>query len=139
LTGKYKSQDIPVDGRYSDSQGALGSWYRTKYFKDSIFEAVTIIEAAAAKDGLSLVEVGFRWLRHHSALKMELGSDGILIGVSTLDQLKSNLDAIESGPLSDNLLEALDEAWRLCKTTASPYWFFDLEYGYDTRKVLFNE
>jgi hypothetical protein len=49
-----------------------------RYFKDDIFEALRIVETAAQKHHLTTIECAFRWLVHHSALKMrtEGGNDG---------------------------------------------------------------
>jgi aflatoxin B1 aldehyde reductase len=139
FSGKYKSADIPSEGRYSDASGALGAQYRKRYFRDVNFEALSIVEPVAAKHNLSLVEIALRWLAHHSALDIQNGKDGIIVGVSSLEQLKGNLSALEKGPLPEDVINALDEAWRICKLDASPYWYFDLVYSYDTTKVLFGE
>jgi hypothetical protein len=44
FSGKYKTKDIPKEGRYSDAVGRMGEMYRKRYFKDSTFEALKIIE-----------------------------------------------------------------------------------------------
>lgn len=61
-----------------------------------------------------MVEISLRWLVHHSVLKHRRagGNDGIIIGVSSLQQLESNLKDLEEGPLSEEILEALEKAWK---------------------------
>jgi len=139
FSGKYKSKDIPKEGRYSDAVGALGEMYRKRYFKDSTFEALKIIEPVVEKHGLTMIECAFRWLTNHSSLNIKDGSDGIIIGVSSLAQLDENLKDCEKGPLPQEVLDALDKAWLVSIPETSPYWHLDLKYTYDTRNALFGK
>ncbi len=85
-----------------------------------------------------MLEIALRWCTHHSALKMQDGgTDGVIIGVSSLEQLKSNLGDLEKGPLPEEVLKALDEAWLIAKPTTPNYWHLDLKYTYDTQQALF--
>jgi aflatoxin B1 aldehyde reductase len=87
---------------------------------------------------LTPVETALRWLRHHSALNMKDGGrDGIIIGVSSFNQLEKNLDDLEKGPLPDEVVAILDEAWLIAKATTANYWHLDLKYTYDTQEALF--
>jgi aflatoxin B1 aldehyde reductase len=38
-----------------------------------------------------------------------------------VQQLEDNLNAIEAGPLSDDLVEAMDNVWEVVKDHAAPY------------------
>ncbi|KAL0254664.1 hypothetical protein SLS55_010144 [Diplodia seriata] len=97
-----------------------------------------IIEPVVKKHNLTMLETAFRWLTHHSALSIsDGGNDGVIIGVSSLEQLQQNLKEFEKGPLPDEVLKALDEAWLVAKPTTPNYWHLDLKYTYDTRKALF--
>ncbi|EZF30873.1 hypothetical protein H109_07679 [Trichophyton interdigitale MR816] len=136
LSGKYKTADIPADGRYSNTHSG-GELYRRRYFKDATFDALKIIEPVAEKHKLSLVEIAFRWMLHHSALNIKEGKDGVIIGVSSYEQLEHNLDDLEKGPLPDEVVTALDEAWMVAKATTANYWHLDLKYTYDTKAALF--
>jgi aflatoxin B1 aldehyde reductase len=138
FSGKYKTTDIPASGRYSDAVGSMGGMYRKRYFKDSTFKALQIIEPVVLKHNLTMVETALRWCVHHSALKMgKDGNDGIIIGVSSIDQLDGNLKDVEKGPLPEEVLKALDEAWAVTKVETANYWHLDLKYTYDTRAALF--
>ncbi|KAM3076288.1 hypothetical protein ACMFMG_006208 [Clarireedia jacksonii] len=137
FSGRYKSKDIPKEGRYSEAAGKLGEMYRSRYFKDSTFEALQIIEPVVQKNGLTMIETALRWCIHHSALNMKDGNDGIIMGASSLEQLEQNLKDCEKGPLPEEVLKALDEAWLVCKKDTQNYWHLDLKYTYDTRKALF--
>jgi len=140
FSGKIKSQDIlPESGRFSHNNGAQGGAYRQRYFKDSTFQALKLMEEVAAKHNLSMIEMALRWVVHHSQLKITNGNDGILIGVSSVEQLEQNLDNLEKGSLPEEVVQALDQAWKITKADSTVYWHGDLEYTYDTKKALFGE
>jgi len=139
FSGKYKSKDIPAEGRYSDAVGAMGEMYRKRYFNDSTFDALKIIEPVVEKHGLTMVETALRWIVNHSALNIKDGTDGVIIGVSSLSQLDENLKDCEKGPLPEEVLQALDKAWLVSKSGTPNYWHLDLKYTYDTRKALFGK
>lgn len=138
FSGKYKANDNPTEGRFSSVNPLLGASYRKRYFRDTTFDALSIIEPVANAHGLTLVQVVFRWLVHHSALNVMEGNDGVVIGVSSLEQLDQNLAAAQQGPLPEEVVEALDKAWLLAKAETPNYWQLDLKYTYDTKKALFN-
>jgi len=136
FSGKMKLNEIPTEGRFSDAQGT-GANYRGRYFKNSTFDALALIEPVVKKHNLTLIETALRWCVHHSGLKIKDGNDGIIIGVSSLAQLEGNLKDLEKGPLPEEVVKTLDEAWLICKPDAPNYWHLDLKYTYDTRKALF--
>lgn len=138
FSGKYKTKDIPAEGRYSDKSSKMGTLYRQRYFKDATFDALRLIEPVAEKHGLTMPEIAFRWIRHHSALNMkDNGRDGIIIGVSSLAQLENNLKDIQKGPLPQEVVDVVDQAWLIAKPTAPNYWHLELKYTYDTQAALF--
>ncbi|KAJ5493893.1 Drug/metabolite transporter [Penicillium fimorum] len=137
FSGKYKSKDIPAEGRYSDSS-STGPNYRKRYFRDATFEALSIIEPVVEKHGLTMLETALRWVHHHSALRMDNGGrDGVLVGVSSFAQLETNLADLQKGPLPEEVVQALDQAWLVAKTNSPNYWHLDLKYTYDTQKAVF--
>ncbi|KAI1140017.1 NADP-dependent oxidoreductase domain-containing protein [Hypoxylon sp. FL0543] len=139
FSGKIKSADIdPGDNSRFSTKSHTGVMYRNRYFKESTFRALQVIEKALEKHaGLTMIEVALRWVVHHSQLKVKGGNDGILIGISSHDQLESNLDDLEKGPLPDDVVAALEEAWKIVKPDAPNYWHKDLVYTYDTQEALF--
>ena len=138
FSGKVKSADIPEEGRFSNINNRQGKSYRDRYFKDATFDALRLIENIAQKHDLTMLEIALRWCTHHSALKMQNGGrDGVIIGVSSLGQLESNLKDLGKGPLPEDVVKALDEAWMITKATTPKYWHLDLKYTYDTQKALF--
>ncbi|KAK5129662.1 hypothetical protein LTR08_002987 [Meristemomyces frigidus] len=137
FSGKYKTKDLPQDGRYSDAVGAMGGMYRQRYFKDATFDALRVIEPVVAEHGLTLLETALRWLTHHSELNIkDGGNDGVIIGISSEEQLVQNLKDLEKGPLPEAVVKVLDEAWLVAKPTTAHYWHGEIEYKYDTRKAL---
>lgn len=137
FSGKIKSKDmVPDSGRFS-AETPMGANYRNRYYRDSTFRAMQTIEAATEKHGLTMIETALRWMVHHSALRIKDGNDGILIGISSVAQLDDNLNNLEKGPLPEEVVSALDEAWAISKADSANYWHGDLEYGYNTNQVLF--
>lgn len=138
FSGKIKSAAIPKEGRYSETASVQGANYRKRYFNDATFDALRLIEETARKHELTLLEIALRWCVHHSALKMEDGGrDGVIIGVSSFSQLEGNLKDLEKGPLPDEVVKTLDDAWLITKATTPNYWHMDLKYTYDTQEALF--
>ena len=136
LTGKIKSkEDDPQEGRYGP--GVMQAWLRDRYWRDGIIGGVQMIREAAERHGLSAIEVAMRWIVHHSKLRVNDGEDGIVIAGSNLKQIEDNLDYLEKGPLPDELVDVLERAWKVAKADVEPYWQSPMEYGYDTREVLF--
>lgn len=137
LSGKIKSKDlVPAEGRYSD-QSHTGRLYRDRYFRESTFRALQIVEKAVEEAGLTMVETALRWVVHHSELKVRDGNDGVIVGVSSLEQLDANLTDLEKGPLPEAVVKALDEAWAVGRADTSVYWHHEVRYTYDTREALF--
>ncbi|KAH7143494.1 putative aflatoxin b1 aldehyde reductase-like protein [Dactylonectria macrodidyma] len=140
LSGKYKSTSEPTSGRFSDQFTNQGRLYRSRYFKPSAFASLRHIEPVVQKHGIAMAEVALRWCLHHSALNLDQGGgDGVIIGFSSHSQLEENLEALEKGPLPEDLVQALDQAWQISKADATDFWHGKLAYSYNTRKVLFGE
>lgn len=139
FSGKIKSGEVPKEGRFSEQWGGGGAMYRKRYFKDATFDALKLVEEAAKKHNLTLLEIALRWVVHHSALKLanKGGNDGVIIGVSSFEQLEGNIRDLEKGPLPEDVVKTLDEAWLIAKPTTPNYWHLDLEYKYDTQAALF--
>ena len=121
-SGKYKSKEIPTEGRYSNTNTNQGNIYRDRYFRDATFDSLQLIEPVIQKHNLTLLETALRWCVHHSALKVMDGNDGVIIGVSSLKQLEGSLRDLEKGPLPEDVVQALAQAWLINKGTAPRYW-----------------
>jgi aflatoxin B1 aldehyde reductase len=139
FSGKIKSKDVSpseLEGRFS-GESSQGRNYRGRYFRDSTFKALQIAEKAVDKAGLTMIETALRWVVHHSALKIKDGNDGVIIGISSLEHLDSNLTDLEKPPLPEEVVKALDEAWEVAKMDTPNYWHGTIKYTYDTREALF--
>lgn len=71
-------------------------------------------------NNVTLAEVSLRWLAYHSKLGKE---DAIILGATKVSQLESNVKDIKQGPLSDQLLGAVEKvgAVSLEMMRGSPY------------------
>ena len=96
----------------------------SRYLNNGNLQALRIAEKATQKHNLTLLETALRWVMHHSALntRPKGGNDGFVIGVSNFGQLEGNLKDLEKGPLSEDVVEALEQAWLVAKATAPSYW-----------------
>ncbi|EJD00802.1 Aldo/keto reductase [Fomitiporia mediterranea MF3/22] len=122
FTGRYtKPEDEVEPGARFDPNKGQGQNYRKRYWNEPHFKALEIIKNASDKAGLTIAEVALRWVSHHSLMKREHG-DAILIGASSLEHIEQNLIYLEKGPLPDEVVKALDEAWMLVKPYASNYF-----------------
>ncbi|KAL7930249.1 NADP-dependent oxidoreductase domain-containing protein [Trichoderma chlorosporum] len=108
-------------GRF-DKSTFLGSIYSSFYLKPSIEAATGHALAVAGKHGISGHSAALRWTVNHSALKAKYG-DSVIIGASNLDQLSSNLDVIEQGPLPDDVVEAINAIYTAIGSDEVPYYF----------------
>jgi aflatoxin B1 aldehyde reductase len=117
LAGKHRKEGNVAKGRFKDNPN-----YLPRFYTDKNFDAVQLIKGACDKEGISMVEATYRWLLCHSMLEEH---DGILLGASSLTQLKENLEACkaaEKGPLPPNMLDAFEGAFALTEEGAFPYW-----------------
>ncbi|KAJ3796212.1 Aldo/keto reductase [Lentinula aff. detonsa] len=123
FTGRYTSlQDTVEAGSRFDPQGPQGQSYRGRYWNEHYFKALDSVKKVAEAHNMTLGEIALRWESHHSMLKREHG-DSIIIGASNIEHIKQNLDDLEKGPLPEEVITALDEAWASVKPFASKYHF----------------
>jgi aryl-alcohol dehydrogenase-like predicted oxidoreductase len=64
---------------------------------------------------MTLTALAYRWL------VSQPGVDGVLIGPGTVRHLDEALDALEAGPLSDEVRREVDKAWRAWRGTDAVY------------------
>ncbi|XP_006642010.3 aflatoxin B1 aldehyde reductase member 3 [Lepisosteus oculatus] len=117
LTGKYKFED--KDSSQPTGRFFGNSWaeaYRARYWKEHHFQAIDVVQKALdvvyGSNKPSMTSAALRWIYHHSQLQGERG-DGVIIGMSTMEQLQENLDASQEGPLDPVVVEAFKKAWDL--------------------------
>lgn len=111
LTGKHiGATSAPKKGRFARS------FYRIRFWKEECFAAVDHAAAVARRSRISLTDASIRWLLHHSM------TDGILLGVSTMDHFEQNLAACRKPPLPPTLHRALDEACDIARPVCPRYF-----------------
>jgi aflatoxin B1 aldehyde reductase len=98
LTGKFATPD-------DDSINRL----QQRYMSPAMHAALSALNDVCVAEGVDLKDAALRWLVHHSALSRE-HDDGVILGGSSLAQMKENVMGASGGPLPDVLLAALDEA-----------------------------
>lgn len=59
-------------------------------------------------------------MMHHSELKRVEG-DAVIIGASSTKHIEQNLKDFEKGPLPEEVVKKLDQAWEIVKPNAPPY------------------
>lgn len=80
------------------------------YDKPAVNAATERALEVVAEHGISGHAAALRWTVYHSILESELG-DAVIIGVSSPEQLESNLDVIEEGPLPAEVATALEKVY----------------------------
>ncbi|KAL8286682.1 hypothetical protein RQP46_004210 [Phenoliferia psychrophenolica] len=121
FTGQYSKDAKVEEGSRFDPAKGQGQNYRSRYWKDEYFEALEMVKPVADAHKLTLAEVALRWVSHHSLMSREKG-DNVLIGASSNAHLEQNLIDLEKGPLPEDVVKALDQAWEHVRPVASKYW-----------------
>jgi len=124
LTGKYDNEQ-PVEGsRFT--LPSTGEMYKQRYWKPSFLKALKILNVALQEHNtsnpqnpLTLLQLTFSWLNYHSILQQ---NDTIILGASSLDQLKQNLKALDAGRLPESILKACEEAYAVCACDCPSYF-----------------
>lgn len=133
LTATYKPEtteegernnDAKEKGSRFDKSTWQGQSYRKRYFHDALFEAIETLKTRAEAHNLQLSEVALRWCMHHSVLKKEY-NDHVIFSASSTKHVEENLINFEKGPLPDDLVKAIDEAWvAVDKSGSAPKYHF---------------
>ena len=104
LTGKYSSTKSSREGtRFTTKR--LGEMYTNRYWLDKNFDAVACLREIADAHNQSLAQFSLAWILNNETIT------AIIVGVSSLGQLKENLKAVELN-LTAEELTACDEAWQ---------------------------
>ncbi|KAJ3552504.1 hypothetical protein NM688_g4118 [Phlebia brevispora] len=120
LTGKLLDNEKPAPGSHYDPNWRLQPYYAHRFGHAK--QAIRNVKEIAEKHGLKLVEVAYRWLVHHSALRPD--DHGIIVGGSNLGQIEGAIAQCDEGPLPEEVVAACEETWNQMKGTAThQYWF----------------
>jgi aflatoxin B1 aldehyde reductase len=117
LTGKYSSlDDFPDSGRFLENKD-----YKGRYWKQDYFEVLQKLGEACIAHGLTPTQAAMSWLVNHSLLDSGLG-DGIILGVTKIEHLKTNMAACKHAPLNQAILDILDQGWDIIKPDCFKYF-----------------
>ena len=116
LSGKYKSINNILPGRFT-----IRPNYIDRYWNKFTFESLNLIKKSLRSYQMTLIETAFKWISHHSILDFNR-NDAIILGVSDIGQLKSNLSYLNLEPLPQTLFEAYEISWKKLKDTSKPYF-----------------
>ncbi|KAF3067425.1 Aflatoxin B1 aldehyde reductase member 2 [Daldinia childiae] len=94
------------------AKGNIMSTDARRYDTDKNHEAIRFLNKALEPHGISKPEVALRWLAFHSKIGPQ---DAIIFGSSKLAQVKQNVEAIQKGPLPEDIVAILDDAWNIIK------------------------
>ncbi|KAF9967823.1 hypothetical protein BGZ70_008051 [Mortierella alpina] len=120
LTGKYQFDKTEInDGSRFDTQMGFGKIYRERFWNHLYFEAIQDLSRVCAEHSITLLEATLRWMMHHAGLHAR---DGVVIGVSSVQHLEENLQAMAQGPLPTAVVVAFDEAWEEVKVACPSYF-----------------
>ncbi|CDW98726.1 hypothetical protein [Sporisorium scitamineum] len=120
FVGNHSATSNPEQGSRFDPNRAQGQMYRKRYWNDHYFQALDLIRSSAEEHGLSMAEIALRWMMHHSQLEKRLG-DAVIIGASSKNHIDANLVDFEKGPLPKEVVDKVDEAWKIVEPHAPPY------------------
>lgn len=104
-------------GRFNDK--VVDGLYKKLYVKPTYVDALAKWEAVAIAEGVTRAELANRWVAFNPLLKKGKG-DGIIIGVSSNEQLEQTLAHLKKGKLSEQAMKAIDDIWEAIKHEA-PY------------------
>lgn len=96
-------------GRW-DAQRPMGKMYNGMYAKAPLLDGLDAWNALAEADGISGIEMAYRWVVHHSMLDGALG-DAVIVGARNAEQLRESVGWIKKGPLGEGTTREIDALW----------------------------
>lgn len=89
LSGKYRFEDKPTEGRFSAELGQqFGDLYRERYWHQRQFESVEHLKTVAREIGEPLAKLAIAWVLAHTITSA-------ILGASRPDQLTDTLGAVD--------------------------------------------
>lgn len=111
LTGKHRFEAGPEEG----TRFTRRTNYMERYWQRELFEAVAQLQGIAGTAGMTLIELSLRWLLSRPHV------DGVLLGVSSLEHLRSNVAALDGPAPGADTLARIDEVWDGLRGAAPSY------------------
>ncbi|KAI1102858.1 putative aldo/keto reductase [Jackrogersella minutella] len=94
--------------------------YSSFYGQPPVQASIATVRDAAAKYGISAHAAALRWTAFHSSLDGKYG-DAVIFGVSKMEQFYKTLDALEVGPLPEEVADAITAIWTTVEGAEPPY------------------
>lgn len=110
LTGKYKAEKPEQGTRFHDNVV-----YQQRYWREDNFKAITQLTEIAALEGISLLDLAFRWCLSQPVVS------SVITGFSSITQMECNTRALEGGKLDQAVLEKCDTVWKTLYGGRVPY------------------
>ena len=101
LTGKHNFERYTPGTRFDGNK-----MYQDRYWNEGNFHAISELKSLAECHGRSLSSIALNWILHHTMVET------MILGASSLGQMKQNLATCEEGPLPEEVLEGCDRIWR---------------------------
>ncbi|KAH8920051.1 Aldo/keto reductase [Atractiella rhizophila] len=126
LTGKWLRDADSQKGRRPvirfDPASTNGAISRSWYMKPTIMNSLSAFLSFLQTNYPSLhpIDVGLRWVAHHSSLCSEKG-DAIIVGGNSEARVWDNVNSLEKGPLPEAVVERLETMWKEIEKDAMPY------------------
>jgi 1-deoxyxylulose-5-phosphate synthase len=102
LTGKYRHDATPNEGRFTEAVGQAGAMYQKRYWHKREFETIEKLRGIASETGTSPTTLSVAWVLANPAITSPI------IGASRPDQLTDTIAAIDF-KLSSELKAQLDD------------------------------
>ncbi|KAL8786509.1 MAG: hypothetical protein Q9213_002736 [Squamulea squamosa] len=118
--GGLFSGNTDTSTRWSDDN-PVGKLYNTLYGQPPVQASVAVVRDAIKKYDISGHAAALRWTAFHSVLDGKYG-DGVIFGVSKIEQLHKALDALEAGPLPAKLAVDIAAIYATVEGAEPPYW-----------------
>lgn len=94
-----------------DASNFMGTMYRSLYAsKEASIEALGRWHEVAEAEGITGIDMAYRWAVHNSVLDGSLG-DAVIFGALKEDHLRGTLAAMEKGPLSNDAAAKIEKIW----------------------------
>lgn len=110
LTGKHVPE-APLPGTRFDNN----KMYLDRYWHSQDFEAVSELQAIAARIGRSLISLALCWLYYHTPI------DCMILGASKQEHLEQNLKVLGDGRLDRETLASCDAVWNKLRGPTPKY------------------
>ncbi|KAL9017240.1 MAG: hypothetical protein Q9185_005405 [Variospora sp. 1 TL-2023] len=107
LTGNLSLGNDLTGTRFGEAH-YMSPFYKPMYDKPAMHAAIRELHAFLEPRGVTMAEASLRWVFHHSALGPD---DALILGVTKLAHIESNMSQIRKGPLTEEIVDMFDKTW----------------------------